>query len=176
MPEWDNDNNSRGGGRPGFGDGRDNNNNDWDRNRPGPGRPGFPGHDNDWDRGGRGGNDWDRDRRPGYGGGRLPIIRRPPVVYRSRPYKRPPIFNFPSFRPRAFNHRPRTNPAWWYPYWNQWVAPIINPIYSWFQPYPQPNYPTVPTYPYSPYPTMPPQYPPGGYNPYPQNLPSVIYP
>ena len=175
MPEWD-DNNNR-GGRPG---GRDN---DWDRGNNGRPGPGFPGRDNnDWNRGGRNdNNDWDRGR-PGHDNdwNRRPIIRRPPVVYRSRPYKRPPSFNFPSYRPRAFNHRPRTNPAWWYPYWNQWVAPIINPIYSWFQPYPQPNYPTIPTYPYSPYPTMPPQYP--GYNPnpnpypYAQNLPSVIYP
>ena len=93
------------------------------------------GGDNDWDRGGRGGgNDWDRNR-----GGRDNDWNRGwdndwnrghrggfdwDDWYRPKKHKK-----------RRYNYYPG-NPAWWYPYWNQWVAPIVNPIMSWFQPYP----------------------------------------
>jgi hypothetical protein len=37
---------------------------------------------------------------------------------------------------RRYNHYYGYNDAWWYPYWNQWLAPVVNPIFSWFAPYP----------------------------------------
>ena len=43
---------------------------------------------------------------------------------------------------RKFNHYYGYNDAWWYPYWNQWLAPVVNPIFTWFQPYPT-SLPTI---------------------------------
>jgi hypothetical protein len=59
---------------------------------------------------------------------------------------------------RKYNHYYGVNDAWWYPYWNQFVAPVVNPILSTFWPYPsapvvQPGYgypygfPAAPVYP-----------------------------
>ncbi len=117
MPEWDN--NRTGGGRGGqqgnWNQGRDNDR-DWGRDGRGGGQ--------DWDRG-RGGNDWDRhdnDWNRGWG------------------YDWDDWYKPKKHKKRRFNYYPG-NPAWWYPYWNQWVAPIVNPIVSWFQPYPYGTYP-----------------------------------
>lgn len=103
--------NNRGGGDRGRGD------NDWNRG----------GRDNDWDRG-RHDNDWNRrgwdnnDWNRGWGDWND----------WDKKYKK--------HKKRHYNYYPG-NPAWWYPYWNQWVAPIVNPIFSWFQPYPYGQYP-----------------------------------
>ena len=109
---WDRD-----GGRGG------NNNNDWDRGgRGGGGGNDWDrdnrgrGNDNDWNRG-RGGG-WDNDWNRGWDNDWWDWDRK------GKKHKK-----------RRYNYYPG-NPAWWYPYWNQWVAPIVNPIMSWFQPYP----------------------------------------
>lgn len=72
--------------------------------------------DHDWNRN-RGGwdRDWDRRRH-------IPVRHTWPTPVRYH-YKR-----------RRYNAP--YNRTWWWPYWNQWVAPIINPITSWFWPYP----------------------------------------
>ena len=107
--------NDRDWGRDGRGGGQD-----WDR---GGGRGG--GRDNDWDRGRRD-NDWNRGW-DGRGGGWDNDWW--DDWYRPKKHKR-----------RRYNYYPG-NPAWWYPYWNQWVAPVLNPIVSWFQPNPYGTYP-----------------------------------
>lgn len=76
----------------------------------------------DWD-------DWDRHRRGGYNFG----WERSWDSLSKKQRK----------RIRRYNHIYGYNDAWWYPYWNQWIAPVINPVISWFAPYP-----VVTPYPY----------------------------
>lgn len=92
--------------------------NDWDRGRGDNDRDWNRGRrDNDWN---RGHNDWNR----GHGGWDNDW-------WKPKKHKK-----------RRYNHYYGYNPAWWYPYWNQWVAPVVNPIFSWFAPYPT-SLPTV---------------------------------
>ena|SRR5215207_9609729 len=74
--------------------------------------------DNDWNRGRRD-NDWNRGR--GWGNNNNWDWNW------DKKYKH---------KKRKFNHYYGYNDAWWYPYWNQWFAPVVNPIFSWFAPYP----------------------------------------
>ena len=121
MPEWDN--NRTGGGQGNWNSGRDNDR-DWGRDGRGGGQDWDRGRrDNDWNRGHGGWDrDWDRHR------GRRDWDWDWDDWFKPKKHK------------RRYNYY-LGNPAWWYPYWNQWVAPIINPIVSWFQPYPYGTYP-----------------------------------